>query len=215
MTRSFLNKVQRSFITGLLVILPTFLTIIILTWLVKKINVWFLEPFVRLARPYTDSLWAIFTLKVVLFFVILIVIILCGAATRVIFMRRFFGWGEQFFTRMPLISKIYGGVKEISIALFGKQKGLFKKVVLIEFPRQGVYSIGFVTCEHVDRGIIKKGIDDDVASLFVPTAPNPTSGFFIFVRKKELIDVDMSVEEAFKVILSVGTVSPYSKECDT
>lgn len=214
MTGNFLNRVKTFFITGLAVILPIFLTIIILKWLIGKISVWFLEPFVRLVRPYIGSLFIIFLLKLALFFIILIVIILCGAATRVIFVRRFFGWGERLFIRMPLISKIYIAIKEISAALFGKEKGLFKRVVLIEYPRQGVYSLAFVTREHVDKGFIKKEIDDDLASVFVPTAPTPMSGFFVFARKKELIDVNMSVEEAVKIILSGGAISPYNKGQD-
>lgn len=212
MIGNFLNKVRSSFFTGALVILPIFLTVIILKWLVWKINLWFLEPFVGLVRPYTDSFFILFSLKLLLFFAILVVIILCGAATRVIFVRKFFGWGEQLFIKMPLVSKIYVAVKEISAALFGKKKGLFKKVVLIEFPRQEAYAIGFVTCEHIDRGIVKKALDDDLASVFVPTAPNPTSGFFVFARKRELIDVNMSVEEAVKIILSGGAISPYNRD---
>ncbi|MDD5450094.1 MAG: DUF502 domain-containing protein [Candidatus Omnitrophica bacterium] len=212
MAENFFNKIRRSFITGLLVLLPVFLTVTILTWVIKKINLWFLEPFVRFVEPYTGSFFIILALKLALFFIIVIIIILCGVATRVIFVRKFFGWGEWVFTKMPLVSKVYNAIKEISAALFGKKRGVFKKVVVVEFPRPGLYSIGFITCEHIDRTTIKKEMDDDLASVFVPTTPNPTTGFFMFVRKKELIDVDLSTEDAFKLILSGGTISPYSSK---
>jgi uncharacterized membrane protein len=208
MLKDFFNRIRTYFITGLVVVLPAFITIVILKWLIGKINVWFLEPIVRLARPYADSSLMIFLLKLGLFFALLIIVIACGAATRVILLRRFFGWGERLLTKAPVVSKIYVSIKEVSSALFDNKKGLFKKVVLVEYPRKEVFAIGFVTCEHINKKAIATSIDDDLASVFVPTAPNPTSGVFIFVKKKDLIDVDMDVEEAFKLILSGGAILP-------
>lgn len=212
MMRDYLNKIRTYFITGVAVILPTFLTIIILKWLTGKINRWFLEPFIGLVRPYTDSFFVIFFLKLILFCGILIIVILCGVATRLIFVRKFFGWGERLFIKAPLISKIYTVIKEISSAFLGKKKGLFKRVVVVEFPREGMFAIGFITREHIDRGVITKLVDDDLASVFIPTAPNPTSGAFVLVPKKDLIEVDITVEEALKLIISCGAVSAYSRK---
>ena len=205
---SFLNKIKNYFIMGLAVLLPVLLTFIILKWLIGKVNIWFLEPYVRLARPYTGSMGVIFLLKVVLFFVIIIIIIFCGAATKVIFMRKFFGWGESLFIKTPLVSKIYTVTKEVSVAVFGHQKGLFRKVVLIEYPRQGLFAIGFVTREQLGRDNIHKSFGDDMVSVFIPTAPNPTTGALVIVKKTDLLDADMNVEEALKLILSGGTITP-------
>ncbi|MBI4336114.1 MAG: DUF502 domain-containing protein [Candidatus Omnitrophica bacterium] len=208
MRMNYLGKFRTYFITGLAVILPTFITIIILKLFITKINSWFLDPFSRFITPYTDSLLVIIILKFTVFVAIVIAVILCGFAARIIFVRKFFSWSEHLFTKTPLIGKIYAAIKEISAALFGKKKGLFKKVVIVEFPSRGLYSIGFVTCEHIDRGIISAPLDDDVASVFVPTSPTPASGYFVFVKKKDLIDVKMSVEEAIKLVISGGALVP-------
>lgn len=212
MINHFLKEFKTYFITGLAVIFPIFLTIIILKWVLGKINLWFLEPFASLIRPYLNSPLLIFFLKIILFFSILILIVFIGVIAKIIFVRRFFDFGEQFLTKMPFISKIYLTTKEVSLALFGKKKGLFKKVVLIEFPRPGLFSVGFLTAEHIDRRVVKKPLNDDLVSVFVPTAPNPTTGSLVFVQKGDVIDVDMSVEEAIKLILSGGAISPYYKE---
>lgn len=211
MLKELLSKGRTNFITGLVVILPTVITLVILKWLLAKVNVWFLDPFIGWVRPYVESHFMLFILKSLLLVFLITFVILCGAATRIIFIRRFFGVGEQLLSKMPLVSKIYVVTKEVSKALFGKKKGLFRKVVLVEFPRQGLLSVAFVTCEHIDKNKIKKPIDDDIISVFIPTSPNPTTGAFVFVKKRDIVDVDMTVEDAIKLVLSGGAIFPLGK----
>ena len=215
MEKTNISKLRTYFISGLVVILPIFLTAIILKWFVGKINMLLLEPFIGLLRPYTDSGVIILLLKIALFLVIIALIILCGAATRIFFMRRFFTWAEQLLLKPPLINKIYNAFKEVSTLIFRNKKGLFKKVVMIEYPRPGLLAVGFVTCERVDSGLIKRASVGDLVSVFVPTTPNPTTGSFVLVKSNEIIDADMTVEEALKLILSGGALSPNDKGLNT
>lgn len=208
MKNSFFSKVKTYFITGIAVILPTFITILVVKWLLVKTNLWFIEPFVKFARPYITHAWLLFIVKIAVFCLIVVIIILCGAATKVIYVRRFFRWGEQFVTKMPVVSKVYIATKEISAALFGGKKGAFNRVVLVEYPRAGLFAVGFVTADHIRKEVIKRPLADELTSVFIPTTPNPTTGTFVFVPKKDLIDVDMSVEEAVKIILSGGALLP-------
>jgi uncharacterized membrane protein len=102
---------------------------------------------------------------------------------------------------------VYKAIKEISNAVFGKRKSGFKKVVLVEYPRKGIYTIGFVTAE--DAGGFREVVNDPtLISIYVPTTPNPTSGYFIMVSRDEVFPLEISVEEALKIVISGGTISP-------
>lgn len=206
--KDFINKLKTYFFTGLALVFPIFFTVVILKWFLRQINIWFLEPFFKFIRPYMPSPFLIFLVKGLLLILLIAIIIGIGMVTRLIFVRKFLGWGERLLQRMPFVSKIYLATKDVSAAIFGQRKGLFKRVVLIEYPREGLYAIGFVTAEHIGRELIKRPLEDDLISIFVPTSPTPTTGYFLFMPKKDVIEVSLSVEEAIKLILSGGAVSP-------
>jgi len=109
-------------------------------------------------------------------------------------------------TRIPLLNKTYGFMKEISQTLLSGKKTMFQRVVLVEFPRAGVYTIGFVTSET--GGEVREKMRETVVSVFVPATPNPTSGFLLFVPRAELIELGMSVAEGMKMVISCGSVLP-------
>ena len=117
---------------------------------------------------------------------------------------------EHFLARIPLVRSLYAGIKQIMEAVLATDAKSFRKVLLIEYPRKGVWSLAFMTSEKLGEVQAKTG--DDVISVFIPTTPNPTSGFVIMVPRKEVIELDMAVEDGLKMIISLGVaVPPWTK----
>jgi len=139
----------------------------------------------------------------------MIIIILIGLMTRVIIVRRTFSFFESFLYKLPMVNKVYGALKEISNALFSKRKTSFKKVILAEYPSKGIYTIGFITSEA--KGSLQDSAgNQDLISVYIPTTPNPTSGLFVLLNKNEVKPLSLSVEDAFKVVISAGSITPPS-----
>jgi uncharacterized membrane protein len=136
-------------------------------------------------------------------------IFICGLIVKSIIGKKLVRWGEAVVGKIPIVRSIYQATKKIVDSMFvGKGKS-FKQAVLVEFPRQGVYSVAFVTGEPNRE--IENRIGPDFISIYVPTTPNPTSGYFLIVPKGELIYLDMSVEEALTLVISTGIVNPEDK----
>ena len=114
--------------------------------------------------------------------------------------------GEKFITKIPLVKNVYAAVKQISDAMLTSTRKSYTRVVLIEYPRKGIYTLAFVT--GISRGEVQDKTQSNVINLFVPTTPNPTSGFYLMVPDTDVIDLDMSVEDAFKLLISGGMISP-------
>lgn len=190
-----ITKIRNYILTGLLVTLPLVVSITILWWVFVKVTNWA----VRLL-PYG----LIIRLSVPI--VLLAFLALVGLIAKVVFIRKVFGLGEKVLIRIPLFNKIYLTAKQISQAFLMPEKTMFKRVVLVEFPRPGVYTIGFVTGKS--EGEIEPRIKEEMFHVFVPTTPNPTSGFLIFARPREVREIDMSVEDGMKLVISGGIVTP-------
>ena len=123
------------------------------------------------------------------------------------FLGRFFiRLGEWFVAKMPLVSSVYSLLKQIFETVFSSKTQAFKKVVMLEYPRNGIWILGLVSADL--QGEIEEKLPDEMVNVFIPTTPNPTSGFLIFVPKKDVIEMDMSVEDAIKFIVSGGLVEP-------
>ena len=118
--------------------------------------------------------------------------------------------GENLLNRMPIIRSIYGALKQIFETVLRSSSRSFREVALIEYPRRGIWAIGFITTKTT--GEVRSEIKEDVVNVFLPTTPNPTSGFLLFVPRKDLIILDMGVEEAIKMIVSAGIVTPPSRK---
>ena len=129
-----------------------------------------------------------------------------GWVTRLMVGKRVVKLTETVISRVPLLNKTYSFMKEISQTLLAGRKTMFQQVVLVQFPRLGVYSIGFVTSQTAGETQAKTA--ETVVNVFVPTTPNPTSGFLIFVPKEQLIKLDMSVADGMKMVISGGVVVP-------
>jgi uncharacterized membrane protein len=132
--------------------------------------------------------------------------IFVGRVTRLVAGKRMVSATESLITHVPLLNKTYGFMKEISSTVLSGKKTMFQRVVLVEFPRAGMYTIGFVTNDT--GGEIKGKIRETVISVFVPAAPNPTSGILLFIPSGELVNLEMSVAEGMKMVISCGSVEP-------
>lgn len=119
--------------------------------------------------------------------------------------RLIFTW-EKFLARIPLVRSLYAGIKQIMEAILSTEAKSFRKVLLIEYPRKGLWSLAFMTSEAL--GEVQAKTTEDVVSVFIPTTPNPTSGFVIMVPKAEVIELDMAVEDGLKMIISLGVAVP-------
>ena len=131
-------------------------------------------------------------------------ILLLGLATRSYFGARFIGFYEKMLLRVPVLSSIYGAVKELLEMLVSRNDGAFQKVVLVEWPRKGLYSVGFQT----GRSFVKVEGEGELVNVFLPTTPNPTTGFFFMLPKDRVVFTDLTVEQGFKLLMSAGLVPP-------
>ncbi len=199
-------RLRDDFITGIFIILPAVVTIWVLSVLWNAVNGTMVSPVMRLLRPYLSNVYLEYAASTIVLVLFVVVIVLIGAAMRVLFIRKFLSGVERLFYRLPMVGKVYITMKQISGAFLGERKGLFQSPVLIEYPRKGIYSIGFLTTQN--KGEIPRRLDKKVYSVFVPTTPNPTSGILILAPENEITPLTMSVEEAMKLVISGGVVSP-------
>ena len=183
-------------ITGIVVILPSVVTIWVL---------WNLFAFIdRLPQRIPGQPFAgIPGVGVVIFFG---VIILVGIFATNIIGKRMISFGEKIMARIPFANRIYLAVQQISTAFIGSKRSIFNKAVLVEYPRKGIYSIGFVTSEAV--GEVQHKTEKRTVCVFVPTTPNPTSGMLVFVPQEDLIYLDMTTEDGLKLVISGGVFAP-------
>jgi len=199
-----LKSLRKNFFTGLIVIFPALVTVWIVQFIVVKLNLIALEPATRHLEPYVGGGILEYLVKIALLILIVLVIAFIGFGTRLLFLTKFFSYWERKIYLIPMIGKIYSATREMSQAFLGQSKGIFTRVVLVEFPRPGVYAIGFVTSEG--KGEVQDKTIEKVINVFVPTTPNPTSGFLLLVPEEQLIKLDMSIDEGLKLVISGGIV---------
>jgi uncharacterized membrane protein len=131
---------------------------------------------------------------------------LIGFVTANFLGRTLLGFGERFVDRMPVVRSIYGALKQIFETVLAQSSTSFREVVLVEYPRKGVWALAFVT--STTRGEVQNLVEDEVVNVFLPTTPNPTSGFLLFVPRRDLVVLHMTVEEGIKMVISGGLVTP-------
>lgn len=190
---SVLSRIRRHFVTGLIVLTPLLATILIMKWLFDAID-GILEPVFEpiLGRAYPG----------VGFAAMLVLIYLTGLIAANIIGKRLFRYGESLIERLPLFREVYNIFRQIIDSLTMAHKGGFREVVLVEFPRPGMKTVGFVT------NIVTESTGQELTSVFIPTAPNPTSGFFQMIPSENVVRTKISVEDAMKMVVSAGIVSP-------
>jgi uncharacterized membrane protein len=142
--------------------------------------------------------------------IVIVALTLIGAMSAGFVGRLLMRFYERLLSRMPVLRSIYGATKQIIETVVAHQSTAFREAVLVEYPRRGIWCIGFLT--GVTRGEVQTLTDEEVLNVFLPTTPNPTSGFLLFVPRRDLIVLDMSVEDALKMVISGGIVSPPSRD---
>ncbi len=203
------RRIRTYFLTGLLVLVPLVLTAYIIWNLFLAIDGILQGIMYNLILDRLGSGFIKKQIPGIGFTALVLLIIITGAIAHNYVGRKFVSFGENLVARIPLINRVYGAIKQISHAFFSSQREVFKKVILFEYPRKGIYSIGFYTQDT--KGLVQESLDDDVVSIFLPTTPNPTSGFLLFVPKTEIIELDLTIEEALKLIISGGAIVPNDK----
>ncbi len=199
------TSLKNYFLTGLLVILPIFITVYVILSLIRAMDA-ILKYIPAKYLPETYLQIHIPGLGLIL---VVILVFVVGLLTRNFIGRKIVQLGENIVDRIPLVRVLYTGVKQLLEPLFLQKTNAFKRVALIEYPRRGVHVIGFVTGES--KGEVQSKTSKDMMNIFVPTTPNPTSGFYILIPEDEVVYLNMSVEDAFKLIISGGIVSPPEK----
>ena len=199
MLRMFLNYIKVIFLEGLLVILPITLTLALFQFLFKLLKNW-LKPIFLLEPSYLQKIPQSEILLV------LLLIFFVGAIFRHFFIQSFLNFIESIFLKIPLMNPIYAGIKQLVKAFTAPEQLTFKKVVLIQFPRLGIFSIGFLAREvHPDMApdTIKK-----YYTIYIPTTPNPTTGYLIVAPENEFMIIDLTRQEAMSIIISGGIIQP-------
>ncbi len=201
---SFFTRLKGYFISGILVSTPILLTIYLVHWLINTVDnaVRPLVPeHITVAYGYFPGYGLLATI---------IVVTLFGAFVRGFLGRYLVRIGESMVERMPIIRSIYTTIKQIAQALLDKESSSFREVGLVEYPRQGIWTICFITGKTL--GEVQEKTKHEILNVFIPTTPNPTSGFLLFVPKKDVKILDMTVDEGIKMAVSAGVITPKVKE---
>jgi len=200
-----ISELQNTFFSGLLVLIPIFITIWIISFILKLLD----GTLGGIIYPILGKqIWGLGAILAILF------IFIIGFFAKYFVGNSILKYFENIFARLPLVKNIYTSSKQVVNAISkGGGQNSFKQVVMIEYPRKGIYTIGFLTKEKT-TGIIAEGKDlsNNLCSIFIPTTPNPTSGFFIMVPRNEVQYLDMSVEDGVKIIMSAGLITPGTKD---
>jgi uncharacterized membrane protein len=139
----------------------------------------------------------------------LLILFLTGLVAANLFGRRLVGLWETLVSQIPLVRSVYSAVKQLVETMFSDNGNSFRKVVLVEFPRRGLWTLAFLTSE--ESGPIQQAVERDLVSVYIPTTPNPTGGYFVLLPKEEVRELEMSVDEGLKMLLSMGAVNPVTK----
>ncbi len=185
--------------TGIIVIVPLLVTYIVIRALVNTIGKLFAQLPTNL-QPQTYI--PFFGVEIIIAFVL---IILIGFLVSNFLGRKFLRIGEKILAKIPIVKTIYQGVKQLTTGIVSDKK-MFSKVVLIQYPVRNLHQIGFVTGE--DKHFVKKNHGQKMLKIFIPTTPNPTSGFFCIVPESEIQYLDLTADEAFRLIISAGSAEP-------
>lgn len=193
---------RKYFITGLLVLVPLVITLWVLNLIIGTLD----QSLLLLPPQWRPELLLGFNLPGVGTILTLVIIFITGVITRNFVGNRLLMLWELLLKRIPVVNSIYSSVKQVSDTLFSSSGNAFRKALLVQYPREGVWTIAFQT--GVPGGDVKNHLSGDYVSVYVPTTPNPTSGFFLMLKKEDTIELNMSVDEALKYIVSMGVVAP-------
>lgn len=202
-----MKRLRRYLVAGILVWLPLAVTFLLLRFLIGVMD----KTMTLLPAAYRPEAWLGFAIPGLGVILTIIVLLVTGLLAANIVGRSVVGGWESLLERIPVVRSIYSAAKNFAEIVFSDSGKAFKKVLLVEYPRKGVYTLTFQTATEI--GEIQARTGEDVICCFVPTTPNPTSGFIIIVPKRDTIELDMEVDEAAKLVMSLGVVVPtWSKD---
>ncbi|MEC9290857.1 MAG: DUF502 domain-containing protein [Pseudomonadota bacterium] len=206
--RGLFAFLRDNFIAGILLVLPVLITFYILTFVIGLVESTVTEiiPFEERINKYVPYDMG----NIVELFIALSALIFIGIIARLYVGKKLLGWWDALMLSIPGVRAIYGATKQIIETVSVSNSSSFRDVVLVEYPRKGLYAIAFVTGET--RGEVQKVTDDTMVNVFLPTTPNPTSGFLLFVPKKDMIKLHMTVDQGVKMVISGGIVTPSMAE---
>ena len=206
-----LKKFRGHFFSGLVILTPFFLTVLFIGYLVKLTDAFVVNPVFRLLPLGTvDAQSKIILTKIVIFLCVTTFVACLGFAAEKILLRKILQSGGSFLRSIPVFSNVYISFRDIAQAFFGDKAGVFKRVVFIEYPRKGLYAMGFVTQEKSWELSEKTG--KELVSVFLPHPPNPATGCFVFAPREEIIESRVTVEEGIKLVISGGAALPNSRK---
>jgi uncharacterized membrane protein len=189
------------FVAGILAFAPLGITIWAISWIIQRLDNLLLPQVLTWVGledpPRLPFVGALFTL---------VVILMMGVVARHLFGGQFVRAWERLLSRVPVARNIYSGVKQLFEAIFQRSETRFNRVVLIEYPRRDIWAIAFTT--GAARGLVQQMTEKHMINCFLPTTPNPTSGFYLLVPEEDVYEVDLTVEDAFKLVMSAGLVTP-------
>lgn len=197
--------IKKYFITGLLVLVPMVITLWVLISIINLLD----QSLAVLPAAWQPKNLFGFHIPGLGTSLTLLIILVTGLVATNIFGQQLISWWEKLLNRVPVVKAIYFSVKQVSDTLFSDSGNAFRKALLVRFPHHDAWTIAFMT--GIPGGDVRSHLSADYISVYVPTTPNPTSGYFIMLPKSDVIELDMSVDEALKYIISMGTVAPPDK----
>ncbi|SEK98444.1 DUF502 domain-containing protein [Pacificibacter marinus] len=223
--RGMFGALRASFFTGLVVVAPIGLTAYVIWTVTGWVDGWVLTFVPKAYHPgevinrllgYTDPANQLpANLRGVGVIIFLVFTVIVGWLAKGLIGRSFIRWGERLVDRTPVVRSIYNGLKQIAETVFAQTDTSFDKACLIEYPRKGIWAVGFVSTTAKGEVASRTPGSETMISVFVPTTPNPTSGFLLFFPTSDVIILDMTVEDAAKLVISAGLVYPNGKDPTT
>lgn len=202
-----LRSVRTAFITGLLILLPLGVTVLIIGIVLDRIGNPASELFFRFIDDKIRGLPTVeIPLQLLSLIIVFSIITVLGYFSRIFIGQLLLKFFERILNRLPLINLVYNTVKQLVDTFSQQKKAVFEQVVMIEYPRKGIYAIGFLTNQA--KGEVQALTGENLVNVFVPTTPNPTSGFLLMLPKKDVIPMQMSIGDGMKAIISGGAVTP-------
>jgi uncharacterized membrane protein len=198
-------RLRGYFLTGLIIVGPVAITIYVVWWFINLVDAW-VKPLIP--NAYLPETYLPFSVPGVGLIVGIIGLMVIGALTANLFGRTIVSYGEMMLDRMPVVRGVYRLLKQIFTTVFSKSGSSFKRVGVIEFPRKGLYALVFVSGDPPAEVKEKLGNGEALMTVFMPNAPNPTTGFVIFMPSKDVTLLDMAIEDGAKMVVSAGLVAP-------
>ena len=201
----FTSNLRNNFLTGLAVIIPVFITTYLIWSTIGIVDGWVLP---LIPEKYAIDKFIGIDVKGIGVIIFLLFTVFIGSLTKGYFGRTILKSAESLVDRMPVVRSIYNGIKQIAETVFSQSNNSFERACLVEYPRKGIWAVAFVSTKTKGEVSEKIGKNKDLFSIFLPTTPNPTSGFLLFLPEKDIIFLDMTVEDAAKLVISAGLVTP-------